>query len=428
MISVEEIIKEALSQPKDAIRYALSKKLRETFPHGGLLETDSGYFDLRDFESEGLCTVRPKPGFHSELEWEWWAKPEKAFTRDVNGWYQVEWQGHTVDAIVISMKGEFGDDKRWYLLGPNQEIVESFFAEVCRWNAEIRGEVLIFNGGCWQKSEELFQSINQTSYEDVILAGDMREEIRRDFERFFASREAYEKHGIPWKRGVIFLGPPGNGKTQMVKAVANGLGVPCLYVRSFQTPHGTDHGSIYQVFERARETAPCLLILEDLDSLVNSRNRSFFLNEMDGFASNTGIVTIATANHPEKLDPAILDRPSRFDRKYNFSLPEVEERARYMRLWNATLDKELTLSEEGIQQLAEATEEFSYAYIKELFLSGMMAWIDRGQGEDMASVLLRITGPLREQMKSTIEPEVSFAVDDEDGEDFASFVRRFSPR
>jgi ATP-dependent 26S proteasome regulatory subunit len=62
--------------------------------------------------------------------------------------------------------------------------------------------------------------------------------------------------------------------------------------------------------------------------------RTNFLNELDGFAANIGIVTLATTNHPERLDPAILDRPSRFDRKYPFDLPEQPERHAYIVMWN----------------------------------------------------------------------------------------------
>src|SRR5690349_12665 len=80
-----------------------------------------------------------------------------------------------------------------------------------------------------------------------------------------------------------------------------------------------------EVFKRARMKPPCVIVLEDLDSMIDNKNRSFFLNELDGFHSNTGVVVLATTNHPEKLDSSILDRPSRFDRKYYFQLPAEAE-------------------------------------------------------------------------------------------------------
>jgi ATP-dependent 26S proteasome regulatory subunit len=156
---------------------------------------------------------------------------------------------------------------------------------------------------------------------------------------------------------------------------------------------------VRQVFDRARQMTPCFLVLEDLDSLVNAQNRSFFLNELDGFATNIGIVVLATTNHPEKLDPAILDRPSRFDRKYHFNLPETAERAAYLELWNAGLEPELKLTGRGIINAAELTDTFSFAYLKELMLSSVMAWMDKDDhSKSMDLVLLEQAALLRDQM------------------------------
>lgn len=70
-----------------------------------------------------------------------------------------------------------------------------------------------------------------------------------------------------------------------------------------------------EVFSKARQSAPCVMILEDLDSLINDNNRSFFLNQLDGLESNDGLLIIGTTNHFERLDPGLSTRPSRFDRK-----------------------------------------------------------------------------------------------------------------
>ena len=76
----------------------------------------------------------------------------------------------------------------------------------------------------------------------------------------------------------------------------------------------------------ARRMAPCLLIFEDIDSLVSPMVRSYFLNEVDGLESNHGILMIGSTNHLERLDPGIAKRPSRFDRKYFFDVPSRNER------------------------------------------------------------------------------------------------------
>jgi transitional endoplasmic reticulum ATPase len=76
-----------------------------------------------------------------------------------------------------------------------------------------------------------------------------------------------------------------------------------------------EEGGIADVFEKARQMSPCVVVFEDLDSLINDGNRSFFLNQLDGIEGNDGLLIIATTNHFERLDPGLSSRPSRFDRK-----------------------------------------------------------------------------------------------------------------
>lgn len=317
-------------------------------------------------------------------------------------WFEVQWQGHTLDVLVLHVQGEAFQHSHFWLLAETEAIARSFLAAVCRWDAEIRGEVLVFDNGCWYKDEYLFQDIQNATFANLILRGSLKQEILDDLVQFFASRTLYEEHDVPWKRGILFVGPAGNGKTHTVKALINSLEQPCLYVKSFRAPHtqGADEFNIRQVFDRARRTAPCVLVLEDLDSLLTPQNRSFFLNELDGFASNIGIVTLATTNHPERLDPSILDRPSRFDRKYPFDLPELPERSAYMRMWNESLKPSLRLTEEGAVKISELTDGFSFAYLKELFLSSKMRWIAHPQQGTMEQVMSEQVGKLREQMLS----------------------------
>ena len=87
-----------------------------------------------------------------------------------------------------------------------------------------------------------------------------------------------------------------------------------LYVKTFKSWMG-EEAAMQSVFEKARQMAPCVLILEDLDSLINDGNRSFFLNQLDGLEVNDGILIIGSTNHFDRLDPALNSRPSRFDRK-----------------------------------------------------------------------------------------------------------------
>ena len=292
----------------------------------------------------------------------------------------------------------------WILAG-NKEQAQEFLKEVCTWNAQVRGEVLVFSGGCWDKDANLFQSIKNANFDNLILPGNLKQEILEDLKLFFSSRETYETYDIPWKRGILFVGPPGNGKTHAVKAIINALEQPCLYIKSFRHKYITDEENIHSVFDHARKSAPCILVLEDLDSLLNAENRSFFLNELDGFAANIGVIIIATTNHPERLDPAILDRPSRFDRKYPFDLPASPERLAYINMWNNSLQSALRLSEDGMTKLTNATEGFSFAYLKELFLSSMMHWINNPKQGNMEQVMLEQESVMRAQIVSAMSKD-----------------------
>jgi ATP-dependent 26S proteasome regulatory subunit len=207
------------------------------------------------------------------------------------------------------------------------------------------------------------------------LPKSLRDEIVEDFTTFLGAREDYARLGVPWKRGVLFLGPPGNGKTHCLRAILGILDLPTLYVRSFRSRYNNDERTIDEIFERARRVAPCVVVFEDLDAQVTPKNRSFFLNQLDGFSPNAGLLVLATTNHPEKLDPAIIDRPSRFDRKYHFDLPTAEGRAVFLERWTERLDPKLKLTPEQHALLVERTAGFSFAYLKELGLSAVLRWM-----------------------------------------------------
>jgi len=404
-MNIENIVSDALALPVDAVSYFVSRELGGLYPLRSVVEGEGGEFGLREYEEAGLCSVRPAESVHNQIATAWYGEQYGLYRSVENGLYHVEWQGHALEVLFITWTEGVCRSRHHWILADAKETAEQFFEAVCRWNSEVRGEVLVFDNGHWAKSEALFQAIKSATFDNLVLPGFLKQEIQDDFNQFFASREVYERYRLPWKRGVLFIGPPGNGKTHTVKALINWLGKPCLYVKSLKARYATDHETIHAVFDRARQTTPCILILEDLDSLLTDRNRSFFLNELDGFAANTGVVVLATTNHPDRLDPAILDRPSRFDRKYYFELPEPSERLTYVQKWNESLEKDLRLTADGIGQVVDLTDGFSYAYLKELFLSSMMRWIASPAADAMDTIMFAQASLLREQMASvTLAP------------------------
>ena len=255
---------------------------------------------------------------------------------------------------------------------------DSLILAAAKWTADLHDEIYVFDSGTWVKNKELWDSVQQASWGEVILDQTMKDSLIEDVQGFFDCKELYQEFGVPWKRGVILHGLPGNGKTISLKALMHSLStrpepIPSLYVKSFKACQGEEY-SIRAIFRHARNQAPCLLIFEDLDSLVHDKLRSYFLNEVDGLESNDGILMIGSTNHLERLDPAISKRPSRFDRKYHYKLPGHDERAAYSEFWRRKLAKNpnVDFPPEVSPALATLTEGFSFAYLNELFVTALL--------------------------------------------------------
>ncbi|KAG8531298.1 uncharacterized protein KY384_002926 [Bacidia gigantensis] len=161
--------------------------------------------------------------------------------------------------------------------------------------------------------------------------------------------------------------------------------IPSLYVKSLGKD--ANAGAIRTVFSKARECSPCLLIFEDVESLVNQNTRSVFLNEVDGLQGNDGIMMIGSTNYLDNLDPGIAKRPSRFDRKYYFALPGKTERKAYNAFWVRKLQKAVTarddetvaIPEDLEDRIASVTEGFSFAYLQEMWVSALMSLVGTGK-------------------------------------------------
>jgi len=170
-----------------------------------------------------------------------------------------------------------------------------------------------------------------------------------------------------------------------------------LYVKSFKSWRG-EEGSMEEVFSKARELAPCVMVLEDLDSLITDQNRSFFLNQMDGIEGNDGILIIATTNHFDRLDAGLSSRPSRFDRKYKFDDPDKEERTLYCKYWQGKLadNDAVDYPDSLVVEIADTTYGFSFAYLKECFVSSLVLLVAK---ENKASFSTLVKGQIKELRK-----------------------------
>jgi transitional endoplasmic reticulum ATPase len=288
------------------------------------------------------------------------------------------------------------EEKVFYVLTPRSETsassghcstTDALLLAVGKWTSVPHDEIYVFDQTYWRKSAELWQSIKGSSWDDVILDPKMKSSLIEDVQGFFDSRALYREFAVPWKRGIILHGVPGNGKTISIKALINYLSeredpIPSLYVKSFENKCNGPQASVKDIFDHARKMAPCLLVFEDLDSLVSKDVRSYFLNEVDGLDSNDGILMIGSTNHLNSLDPAISKRPSRFDRKYHFKVPSFVEREAYMNYWRAKLaeNTRVDFPADISAIIATLTDGFSYAYLKELFVMTLLLIARGGKG------------------------------------------------
>ncbi|RDB22658.1 putative ATPase YjoB [Hypsizygus marmoreus] len=293
------------------------------------------------------------------------------------GAFKISWDKYEFLLFTVQYPQGFGTYTARYILheGP-EDPARLLLLAVGAWAVQLHDEIWVFNEGFWQKDHGLWNEIQKADWKDVILKDTFKKALQKDVYGFFASEEIYKELAIPWKRGLIMYGPPGNGKTISIKVImktCEDQGFTPLYVKSFQSWRG-EEGAMADVFDHARKMAPCVVILEDLDSLINDRNRSFFLNQLDGLSGNNGLLIIGTTNHFERLDPGLSNRPSRFDRKFKFGDPDQEERVLYAKYWQHKLEnnKAIAFPDQLVNDIAEVTAGFSFAYLKEAFVLSLV--------------------------------------------------------
>ncbi|KAF2842765.1 P-loop containing nucleoside triphosphate hydrolase protein, partial [Patellaria atrata CBS 101060] len=256
----------------------------------------------------------------------------------------------------------------------NSSVTDELIQTVGSWQFPPPPPSIYVYDNYWTRSTQLYEQVQKASWDKVILDPDMKKDLTDVSEKFFDSKEVYDEFGVPWKRGLIFYGPAGNGKTISIKALMHTLAdrspaVPTLYVKS--APYTWN---IREVFALARLKAPCLLVLEDIDTIVTESTRSYFLNEVDGLENNDGILMVASTNHIDKLDPGLSKRPSRFDRKYLFPLPSKAERVQYSKFWRKKIKGKhaIDFPVKLCNAIASITDGFSFAYMQEAFVATLL--------------------------------------------------------
>lgn len=203
--------------------------------------------------------------------------------------------------------------------------------------------------------------------DEVMLEQKVKMNIFRSIDEFFRDGgQFFKEYGVPYKRGILLYGAPGNGKTTLVKSITGSTNAPVVY---WQITEYTNSYTVQEVFGIVSRLAPAILVIEDIDSMPEF-TRSVFLNTLDGTQSREGLFIIGTTNYPEKIDPALINRAGRFDRAYEIPAPDQSLRKSYL----AKLDIKSIFTDIQLDHMAELTKGLSISQLNELYMSSALNW------------------------------------------------------
>lgn len=187
----------------------------------------------------------------------------------------------------------------------------------------------------------------------------------------------YKEVGASMPKGLLLVGPPGTGKTMLAKAVAGEANVPFFSISGSEFVEmfvGAGASKVRDLFKQAKEKAPCIVFIDEIDAIGKRRDGNFggndereqtlnqLLTEMDGFEGNNGVIILAATNRPESLDPA-LTRPGRFDRRVPVELPDLHGREEILKVHAKKIKTESNIDYNKISRMASGASGAELANI-----------------------------------------------------------------
>ncbi|MBS0525648.1 MAG: ATP-dependent zinc metalloprotease FtsH [Proteobacteria bacterium] len=264
------------------------------------------------------------------------------------------------------------------------------------------------------------ESQTGVTFADVAGVDEAKEELREVVD-FLKNPEKHSRLGARLPKGILLVGPPGTGKTLLARAVAGEAGVPFFSIGGSEFVEmfvGVGAARVRDLFEQARQNAPCIIFIDELDALGRARGTfalgghdekeqtlNQLLAELDGFDTRAGVVLLAATNRPETLDPALL-RAGRFDRQVLVDRPDKTGRIQILGIYL----RKLTLAPDvSIDQVAALTPGFTGADLANLVNEAALLATRRGGNavtlDDFTQAIERIVAGLEKRNRVLIPRE-----------------------
>ncbi len=182
-----------------------------------------------------------------------------------------------------------------------------------------------------------------------------------EISKFWEKEDVFTKYQLTYKRGILLWGPPGSGKTCTIKLIIDDVIKRGGIAIKFTHPEVFSEGM--KMLRDIQPDTPIVVLMEDLDSTIETFDESMIINILDGVDRINKVVFLATTNYPDRLGPRIINRPSRFDRRFKIGYPTPEAREMYLKhLFRNGEEKD-----HDLDKWVEDTEGMSLAHLRELF-------------------------------------------------------------
>ena len=212
-----------------------------------------------------------------------------------------------------------------------------------------------------------------------VAGEDEAKESLSEIVDYLHNPKKYSDVGASMPKGILLVGPPGTGKTMLAKAVAGEANVPFFSISGSEFVEmfvGMGASKVRDLFKQAKEKAPCIVFIDEIDAIGKKRDGGKFgggndereqtlnqlLTEMDGFEGSNGVIILAATNRPESLDPA-LTRPGRFDRRVPVELPDLQGREAILRVHAKKIKTEPNINYAQIARMASGASGAELANI-----------------------------------------------------------------